>query len=257
MMRGLVIVLMAIDHARDMFMIQGVQDPMTGADIEPGLYITRWITHFCAPVFVLLAGTSAGLMSARKSQGELAGFLVKRGLWLIFVEIFVIANVVTFEPFGSTAAGGAIFVFLQVIWVIGASMIILAGLQYFGRNACLWIGIAILVGQHLLEGVWPASGANGWGGDPLWYGLYTQATTVIKPFAFIGLYPLIPWIGMMALGFGITGIFEKEPVERDRVLMQVGLTMIVIFAALRALDVYGDPNPWQSHESLADTSLTL
>ena len=136
LLRGLVIVIMALDHVRDYFLFGAEQDPMADPNITAGLFATRWITHFCAPVFVLLAGTSAGLMAARKSRGELARFLFTRGAWLIFVEIFIIATGWTFAPGGIAELGGLVFVPMQVIWAIGVSMVVLSGLQWLGRNAC-------------------------------------------------------------------------------------------------------------------------
>ena len=137
LLRGLVIVIMAIDHVRDFLLAGALQDPMTDPNVTLGLFMTRWITHFCAPVFVLLAGTSAGLMTARKSRTELARFLFTRGLWLIFVEVFVISTVGHVSPRGIPQLGGQILVTMQVIWAIGASMIVLAGAQCLGRRACL------------------------------------------------------------------------------------------------------------------------
>src|SRR5258708_9691342 len=154
-LRGLVIVIMAIDHVRDYFLAGAEQDPMANPNITAGLFATRWITHFCAPVFVLLAGTSAGLMAARKSQSELARFLFTRGVWLIFVEIFIISTGWTFSPGGIAEVGGLVWVPMQVIWAIGASMVVLSGLQWLGRNACLALGVAIVAAHNLLDPIWP------------------------------------------------------------------------------------------------------
>src|SRR6185369_17100587 len=144
MLRGLVILVMAIDHVRDFFLAGTEQDPMANPNITAGLFATRWITHFCAPVFVLLAGVSAGLIAARKSRGDLARFLFTRGVWLVMVEIFIVSTLGTFSPGGIAEAGGRIFVSMQVIWAIGASMVALSGLQWLGRRACLVLGIAIV-----------------------------------------------------------------------------------------------------------------
>jgi uncharacterized membrane protein len=158
MLRGLAIVIMAIDHVRDLFLAGATQDPMADPNIRAALFATRWITHFCAPVFVLLAGTSAGLMAARKTRSQLGRFLLARGAWLIFVEWFVISTAWTFAPFGLDAIGGRVLVVMQVIWAIGASMIVLAGAQFLGRGACLAIGLAIVCSHNLLDGVWPKFG---------------------------------------------------------------------------------------------------
>lgn len=249
MLRGLVIVIMALDHVRDLFIVNVVQDPMTQPDVSPALYLTRWVTHFCAPVFVFLAGTSAGLMAARKSRHELAAFLFKRGIWLVFVEVAIISTAYTFAPFdGVPELGGQTLLVMQVIWAIGASMIVLAGAQYLGARACALVGAVILLGHNALDAIWPVGDLLA-GNDPLWYGLKSQSSTAFGPFLLAFGYPLVPWIGVMLLGYGTAGIFRREPVARDRFLVTAGLVMIVAFLLLRASGVYGDPNPWQVQEA--------
>lgn len=253
MLRGLVIVIMAIDHVRDFVMAGDVSDPMANADIDPALYITRWITHFCAPVFVFLAGTSAGLMAVRKSKNELGAFLFKRGAWLIFVEIFIISTAWTFAPFGMAETGGNTAVILQVIWAIGASMLVLAGCQYFGSKVCLFIGMAILLGHNLLDGYGPVNNLLS-GTATFWSGLHAQGSFTEGPLLVIFVYPLLPWTGVMLLGFGAAYIFQQPAKERDAFLLKAGVIMIIAFVLLRASNLYGDSNTWQIHESgLADT----
>jgi uncharacterized membrane protein len=253
MLRGLVIILMAIDHVRDFIMTGGLQDPMAGADIDPALYFTRWITHFCAPVFVFLAGTSAGLMAERKSKNELGAFLFKRGVWLIFVEIFIISTAWTFAPFGMPETGGSIMISLQVIWVIGASMLALAGCQYLGPKVCLFIGTIILLGHNLLDGYGPENNLLS-STATFWTGLHAQGSFTEGPFLVAFVYPLLPWIGVMLLGFGTAYIFQKPAQERDTFLLKAGAAMIVAFVLIRASHLYGDMNPWQTHKSgLAET----
>src|SRR5215510_2048150 len=144
LLRGLVIVVMALDHVRDFVMIGAVQDPTASSATGPLLFATRWITHFCAPTFVFLAGTSAGLMARRKSPTELASFLVTRGLWLILLEVLVISPAWSFAPTGIVDLGGRTYIALQVIWAIGASLVVLAGAQFLGRHMCLAFGAAII-----------------------------------------------------------------------------------------------------------------
>src|SRR6201996_7240024 len=165
--RGLVIVIMALDHVRDHTMLASVQDPTMDPSVSPLLFFTRWITHFCAPTFVFLAGVSAGLMALRKSTGELARFLVLRGLWLILIEVLVISTAFSFSPTGVPDLGGRTLVALQVIWAIGASMIVLGGLQFLGPTACLAIGLAIVCGHNSLDAIWPPASMTGATG-PLW-----------------------------------------------------------------------------------------
>ena len=244
LLRGLAIVIMAIDHVRDYCMVSGVLDPMSDPNISPALFATRWITHFCAPVFVLLAGTSAGLMAARKDAVALGGFLLKRGLWLILIEWFVMSTAFTFAPRGIAQFDGHMFVGLQVIWAIGASMVVLAGAQFLGRRACFVIGAAIVLGHNLLDAFWPASGLleQQW---PLWVALHAQMAHTAGPFLFAFVYPLLPWIGVMLLGFGVSPLFELPAAQRNAALLRSGLGLTLAFLVLRGVDVYADPNLWQ------------
>lgn len=243
LLRGLAIVVMALDHVRDYFLRAATQDPMTDPDISPELFLTRWVTHFCAPVFVLLAGTSAGLMAGRKSSADLGLFLLTRGLWLIAVEVVVISTAWTFAPHGIDELGGFVVVPMQVIWAIGASMVVLAGAQCLGRAACLAIGLAIVFGHNLLDAVWPASTMFQPG--PLWVALHAQMAATVGPLMFVFSYPLLPWIGVMLVGYGAAGVFELPAARRELLLLRAGLAMTTAFLVLRALDMYGDPNPWQ------------
>ncbi len=254
MMRGLVIVIMAIDHVRDNFLFGAVQDPMTDPNVTAGIFATRWITHFCAPVFVLLAGTSAGLMAARKSPRELARFLFLRGVWLIFIEMVVISMSATFAPRGIPELKGQIAIVMQVIWVIGAGMIVLSVMQRTGRQMCLLLGLAIVAGHNLLDRFWPVTDLldEKW---PLWVLLHAQMAVRAGPFLFIFVYPVIAWIGVMLLGFGISGVFEWPEERRNRALFRAGFAMTITFLLLRAIDGYGDPNHWQWQQSRSVASV--
>ena len=244
MLRGLVVVIMALDHVRDYFLRNMIQDPMEQADVPLEIYLTRWVTHFCAPVFVFLAGTSAGLMAGRKSATELGAFLAKRGLWLVLVEVTLISTAFTFSPFDGVAEmGGHTLLGLQVIWAIGAAMLLLAAAQFLGTSACAALGAVILIGHDAVGLVWPAGNMDG--ADALWIGLFKQSSTVVGPFLLYFAYPLVPWAGLMLLGFGTAGIFQQDTVRRYRTLLLTGISMTVAFFLLRAFDLYGDPNPWQ------------
>jgi uncharacterized membrane protein len=248
MVRGLVIVIMAIDHVRDFLMVAAEQDPMANPNVTVGLFVTRWITHFCAPVFVLLAGVSAGLVGARKGRAELTRFLVTRGLWLIFIEVAVISTEASFKPLGIPEAGGATVLILQVIWVIGASMILLAGFQWLGRPACFAIGAAILLSHNMVDTWWPPN--NPFAEDrPLWVALHAQTAYRAGPFLVIVIYPLLAWLGVMLTGFGVAGMFELPTHRRNQWLFRVGVVLTLAFVVVRALDIYGDPNPWQLQPS--------
>jgi uncharacterized membrane protein len=237
-------VLMVLDHARDFYVGFGL-DPTDLATTTPVLFFTRWVTHFCAPTFVFLAGTSAGLMASRKSPAEMATFLLTRGLWLIFLEMFVVSTGWTFSPTGLAGFGDRIYFGMQVIWAIGASMVLLAGAQFLGKRVCLAIGAAILLGHNLLDPFWPAASTTGTTG-PLWVALHARQLHEVGPFRIFFSYPLLPWIGVMFTGYGAAGLFELPEKERTKRLLQIGLAMIVAFIALRALNVYGDPGLWKS-----------
>src|SRR5262245_29821968 len=244
MLRGLVIVIMALDHVRDFFFAGALQDPTTDPNVTAVMFATRWITHFCAPVFVLLAGTSAGLMASRKTSSEVGRLLFTRDVWLIFVEMFIVATASTFSPWGIAELGGLIVLPMQVIWAIGLSMVVLAGLQRFGRTACLTMGLVIVSAHNLLDPIWPATQLldQQW---PAWTALHSQMSVHLGPFLLVFIYPVLAWVGVMLLGFGIAGIFELPPARRNACLIRAGLALTVAFLLLRAIQIYGDPNPWQ------------
>jgi uncharacterized membrane protein len=245
MLRGLVIVIMALDHVRDLYHAGGVVDPTAAVGIDVPLFFTRWITHFCAPVFVFLAGTSAGLMAGRKAPGELARFLFTRALWLLFVEVFVMATALTFSPFGIAQFGGMTWVLMQVLWAIGVSMAVLAGLQFLGRGMTLIVGAAIVIGHNLLDPIWPVTQFPTETG-PLWHALHAPVRVDAGPFQIWFLYPVLPWIGVMALGFGSSALFELAPEARRRRLIGIGLAATVAFVLLRAVNGYGEPTSWSA-----------
>jgi uncharacterized membrane protein len=245
MLRGLVLVIMAIDHTRDFFHMGALLDPMNNPEISPLLYVTRWITHFCAPVFVFLAGTSIGLMEGRKTKNELSLFVLKRGLWIIFVEFFILSPIVSFAPFGDEMLGGHSFTAMQVLWALGASMVILSGAMYLGTKGCLIVGLIIVVGSNLLDPIWP-QGSLTQQSDQYWLLIHSQTSFIIGPFLFMVIYPLLSWVGVMMLGYGSSYIFQKPVDERNSYLIRTGITMIGLFLIIRLADIYGDPNHWQA-----------
>jgi uncharacterized membrane protein len=244
MLRGIVIVVMALDHVRDYFLAGLDPNFMDDPRVSPALFFTRWITHFCAPVFVFLAGTSAGLMVLRKTRAELGRFLATRGIWLILVEWFVIATAFSYAPFGSAGLGGKTLVALQVIWAIGASMLVLAACQFLGRRACLLLGALIVLGHNALDPAWPKPDSFAPAATPLWVALHARMKGPVGPFYVVFSYPVLPWIGVMLSGFGASALFELPAARRQRALMIAGVSMVLGFVVLRALDAYGDPNHW-------------
>lgn len=235
-LRGLVIVLMALDHVRDYFHAAAfAYDPLDVTQTNPLLYATRWITHLCAPTFVFLAGVSAYLQVAKgKSTPGLAWFLLTRGVWLVVLEMTLISFAWSFAfPF---------VVFLQVIWAIGWAMIALAGLVWLPRLAVLAIGVAIVAGHNLLD---PLTAEQFGSFSVLWRLLHDGGLLVGSggPYA-IAAYPILPWVGVMALGYGLGAVFMRPPAQREREIFIAGLIMLAAFVVLRAFNLYGEPHPW-------------
>ncbi len=234
-LRGVVIVLMALDHVRDYF-TSARFDPLDLAQTTPALFATRWVTHFCAPIFVLLAGTSAYLIAQRMPRAQVSGFLAKRGIWLVALEFSVVLFAWSFRidyPFG---------LIMQVIWAIGASMLVLALLVHLPTWAVAAIGLALVAGHNLLDPIQPAS-FGAWA--PLWNVLHVQGPV---PWGFVA-YPIIPWIGIMALGYALGGVFTWEPARRQRALLLLGAGALAAFVVLRLVNGYGDPKPWTPQAS--------
>ncbi|WP_211365631.1 DUF1624 domain-containing protein [Polyangium fumosum] len=247
-LRGLVMILMAIDHVRD-FVGPPVDFRLDVTKTSAALFFTRWITHFCAPVFVLLAGTSAYLQAARgKSRGELSRFLLTRGAWLVLLEITVIRLGWTFDP-------GYHITPLQVIWAIGWSMIALAGLVHLPVRVVAAIGVVMIAGHNLFDGV---SFTGGSALDVV--GSILHASRPFEPapghYVFVA-YPLVPWIGVMAAGYGLGALLEAAPGERRARLYKLGAALTLAFVIVRGANVYGDPSPWTSQGSALSTALSF
>jgi uncharacterized membrane protein len=231
-LRGLVMALMALDHVRDYF--AGARcNPTDLSCTEPALFFTRWITHFCAPVFMLLAGLSAGIAGRRTTNAALRRFLVTRGLWLVVLEVTVVHFVWTFN-FAYESG-----VVLQVIWALGASMVVLAAVIGLPRHAIGVVGLAMVCGHDLFDGIPPAR-FGAWA--PLWNVLHVQGPT---PFGLV-FYPLVPWIGVMMLGFWLADLFARPARARGRELLTIGGAALYAFVGLRLANLYGDPTPWSS-----------
>jgi uncharacterized membrane protein len=246
LLRGLVMVLMALDHTRDFFAANGFNP----RDVtEPALFLTRWITHFCAPTFIFLAGISAFLYGAQgRSRAELSRFLFTRGVWLLLIEFTVVR-------LGWTFSLHLDHLVMQVIFAIGASMIALAALVHLPRWAIAAVGLAMIAGHNMLDGIkTEAFGAAA----PLWNLLHQpgllQLGLEVNVFV---LYPLIPWVGVMAAGYAFGPIFTRERAARRRWLCGVGAALTAGFVLLRATNLYGDPAPWVAHESLFATVLSF
>ena len=243
LLRGLVMILMVLDHTRD-FVGTSAMNPR---DVhEPVLFLTRWITHFCAPVFIFLAGTSAFLYGTRgRSTRELSLYLFTRGLFLVALEM-------TLVRLGWTFNLRYDFILLQVIWAIGASMVVLSALVHLPRAAIAGFGLALVLGHNLLDSI--KAEQVGW----LWYFLHQPE--MLRPadgMIVFALYPLIPWAGVMALGYAIGPVLAMAPERRRRWLVRAGLATILGFIVLRLAKVYGDPAPWAPADGALATVLSF
>ena len=260
LLRGIVMVIMMLDYTREFVYSGGLLDPTNRSQPAVWLFLMRWIAHFCAPVFVLLAGVGAYLKFARdKSKRELSLFLITRGLLLIVLELTLVRLGATFSfdyrYFGS----------LQLIWVIGVSMIILAGLIHLPLKGVAIFGVAMIALHNLFDGIqmqpWlgpgnpvPKIGAK------IWMILHQQGGFPIagwpSPFVFV-VYPLIPWIGLMAAGYALGSVYQTGARQRRNTLLYVGAFSTMLFFLLRSLDYYGDPWHWAQKDTVTLTLVSF
>jgi uncharacterized membrane protein len=253
-LRGLVMVIMALDHVRDYFHIEGMTgDPTDLATTSPLLFFTRWITHFCAPTFLFLSGVSAFLSGQRRTKKELSIFLLTRGLWLILLELTIISFAWTFDPLYHT------FI-MQVIWAIGISMIILSAVIWLPLPAIMFIGFAVLLGHNFLdkpelidknqEGV-------------VWSILHTPGGHYVLPLdqthSILFFYGFLSWTGIMILGYCFGNFYKKKITreKRKKILLTIGLTAIALFIVLRFIDDYGDRAPWSTQKNAVFTIMSF
>jgi uncharacterized membrane protein len=242
LIRGAVMVLMAIDHVR-------VYSGLPAGGPSPGIFLTRWITHFCAPAFVFLAGTSAFFYGRR--HGDLSRFLLTRGLWLVFLELTFLRLAWTFNlDFAHYEMAG-------VIWVIGWCMILLAGLAKLPLTAVGTIGVVVIACHNLVDPylgeLVPKLGSSSLAG--LWKILYLSFFTgpiQLGPDgpSLIVLYSIVPWIGVIAAGYAFGKVLTLEPERRNRICLALGLGAIGLFVVLRGFDLYGDPRPWRAAQGM-------
>jgi uncharacterized membrane protein len=240
LLKGLVMVIMALDHTRDYFHASAyIFDPADPTQTSLPIFFTRWITHFCAPAFSFLAGLSAFMVGRRKSIAELSGFLLKRGLWLIFIELTVVNFAwyfdIHFHTFG-----------LLVIWSLGISMIVLAALVHLPQKFILLFSCMMIFGHDLLDNIhFP--------GNLLW--------EIIHELSFFKLpgnvqllvgYPVVPWMAVMALGYYFGSFYDKsfDSIKRKKLFNIIGLSAIILFIILRWTNLYGDPLNWKHYDTI-------
>jgi uncharacterized membrane protein len=233
-LRGLIMILMALDHTRDYFGDFTV-DPVAIATTTPGLFFTRWITHFCAPVFFLLTGTGAFLSLRRKSKAELSRYLWTRGIWLLLLEV-------TVGRFGLQFNLDYRVTVLLVLWALGWSMIVLAALVNFSTRSVAIFGIALIVLHNLLDGIAPAAFGPL---APLWNILHAPGLLYGSEEHIVVLaYALIPWVGVTAVGYALGSVYLWDAARRRQFLLRLGLCLTATFLVLRLINAYGDPAPW-------------
>jgi len=250
-LRGVVMILMALDHIRMYFALgTWYAEPTDLATTTPLLFFTRWITHFCAPVFLFLAGTSVFLYGMKKNnRKETAWFLFTRGIWLVFVELVIVNFAWTFDITYS-------FRLLQVIWAIGISMIALSSLIFLPATWIFTIGMILVFGHNLLDPI-TVQGASL--KDLVWYTLHQPGTVFIGGSLINFVYPVLPWIGLMALGYVFGTLYKNHfPAERrQQWLLRLGIAATLLFIALRVLNGYGEPREWDVHTSPVFTLLSF
>lgn len=250
LLRGAIMIIMALDHVRDYFHYTSFQyDPLNLDKTSAPIFFTRWITHYCAPVFMLLSGTAAFLNGQKKTKKELSWFLFTRGLWLIFLEMFV-------TNFGWNFDIHFHSIQFITIWALGVSMIALAGLIYLPMKWILFIGIVLVAGHNLLDKVH----VEGKGLDAFGWGLlHEQKLFFWHDKIIVTGYPIIPWIGTMALGYCLGNFYTAtfDAAKRKKILLQLGFGAIALFIVVRFINVYGDPVPWNEQQTPLFTFLSF
>lgn len=236
-------VIMALDHVRDYFNAESfLIDPTDLDKTFPALFFTRWITHYCAPVFVFLAGTSAFLITAKKDKKSTSAFLFKRGCWLIFLEISFVSLAWTFHfPH--------IVPFLQVIWAIGASMVLMSILIFLPPTVLFGLGLLIVAGHNSLDFLTPADFPfSGYGWMLAHEGGFIPLGKFAGLFVF---YPLLPWTGIMMIGYFFGNLYANGFPQQKRIklLRIIGGSSILLFILLRFLNIYGNPWPWEVEQN--------
>ena len=245
-LRGLVMIVMALDHTRD-FLANGGFNPRDVTDTA--LFLTRWVTHFCAPTFIFLAGISAYLYGTQgRTTSNVSRFLATRGIWLVLIEFTVVRLGWSFDIHFN-------YFVAQVIFAIGVSMVALSAIVHLPRGAIAAIGLAMIAGHNALDGIKAEQlGAAA----PLWNLLHQPGLFDIAPgVKFFVLYPLIPWIGVMAAGYALGPVFTQERAMRVQQLFTLGAAVTLGFVVLRAINLYGDPVPWAIQDNVLATVLSF
>ncbi len=252
LLRGLVMIIMALDHARDFLHFDFFlgNDPLDFATTSTPLFLTRWITHFCAPAFVFLAGASIFFSGNKKTKKELSLFLLSRGLWLIILELTVVGFGWMFDPQFK-------LIFLQVIWVIGFSMVCMSVLIFLPHTVILFIGLLLVFGHNLLDTVHVKGNTVE---SLLWSILHEPGKFMLSEShsVFIA-YPVLPWLGLMMSGYVFATLYSKgiSARKRKQTLIILGTSCIALFVLLRSGNFYGDASHWKEQKTAVFTALSF
>jgi uncharacterized membrane protein len=250
LLRGAVMVLMVLDHTRDFFG-DATANPTDLSRASPALFLTRWVTHFCAPVFAFLAGTGGYLAGTRgRSRAGLAAFLASRGAWLIVLELTVVRLGLFFD-----AANAAVI--LTVLWSIGASFVVLAGLVFLPSRVVGALGVLLIATHGLAGDLAPGPGTTAASRAATALLLRPGLLPLPGGVPVLVAYPLLPWLGVVAAGYGFGEVIRLDPGRRRRVTGVMGVTMVATFVALRVWGGYGEPRPWTSQATPLLTGLSF
>ncbi|MCB0278702.1 MAG: DUF1624 domain-containing protein [Calditrichaeota bacterium] len=249
-LKGIIMVLMSIDHVRFFYHIDARNfDPLDLTQTNPLLFMTRWITHFCAPLFIFLAGLSVFLMRQHRSKADVSKFLWTRGLFLILLELTLFRfcwNPNIFRPVFS----------LLVIWVIGITMIIMAAIQYLPKRYILGIGLSIMLGHNLMQSI--VVPEQSWF-YPFWVFFYAGGGIAVGNYYIYVLYSFFPYIGMICLGYSFAELYQADfsAQRRKQLLLQLGFASLLLFILLRITNLYGDPSSWNMQDGFVNSILAF
>jgi uncharacterized membrane protein len=244
-------ILMALDHVRDFISSAAMSfSPTDLTRTTTSLFLTRWITHFCAPVFAFTAGIGSFLWLRRdRTTGQLSRFLLTRGLWLMLLELTALRWIL----FLQTGINNQLII-LSVIWMLGLAMVVLAAVVHLPARWLAALSIAVIAGHNLFDSVQPSRfGRAAW----VWDILHQQAVFRFHGANFLVAYPLVPWIAVMAAGYCFGPVLRWEPARRQRFLVRLGIALSIAFVVIRALNRYGEPVPWAAQHSALFTVLSF
>lgn len=242
LLRGVIMIIMALDHTRDFFGQPG--SPTNLATTSAALFFTRWITHFCAPVFFLLTGTSAWLSLRKRTRPELSRFLLTRGLWLIFLDLVLL------RCFALQFNFDYHITIINVLWALGWAMIVLSALVYLPPSVVTTFGVVMIATHNLLDSIKSD--------NPIWSILHSPNVIFSSPgHTVLVAYPLIPWVGVTAAGYGLGQIYGWTPERRRAFLLRLGIGLTIGFVILRAINIYGDPSRWATQRTTLLTVLSF